>query len=111
MNCRAGLPEEAKEEMLEDEDFLKAFHHALLEVGGGGVHAHGSRHASRPTCSSMARRRACPVHPASMMHGSRSARPPCASTTSAYPAGRMWACTGVWARAAVCVLAPAMHGA
>jgi hypothetical protein len=27
-----GLPEAANEEMLEDEDFLKAFHHALLEV-------------------------------------------------------------------------------
>ena len=27
-----GLPEAASEEMLEDEDFLKAFHHALLEV-------------------------------------------------------------------------------
>ena len=27
-----GLPEEVTEEMLHDEEFLKAFHHALLEV-------------------------------------------------------------------------------
>jgi multifunctional methyltransferase subunit TRM112 len=27
-----GLPEVATEEMLEDDDFLQAFHHALLEV-------------------------------------------------------------------------------
>ncbi|KAK9818325.1 hypothetical protein WJX72_010604 [[Myrmecia] bisecta] len=27
-----GLPDEVTEELLQDEDFLKAFHHALLEV-------------------------------------------------------------------------------
>lgn len=32
LNCATGLPEAANAEMLEDEDFLKAFHHALLEV-------------------------------------------------------------------------------
>lgn len=28
----SGLPDECTEEMLDDEDFLRAFHHALLEV-------------------------------------------------------------------------------
>ncbi|KAG2452559.1 hypothetical protein HYH02_002796 [Chlamydomonas schloesseri] len=32
LGCREGLPEEANESMLEDEGFLKRFHHALLEV-------------------------------------------------------------------------------
>ncbi|PNW74729.1 hypothetical protein CHLRE_12g512550v5 [Chlamydomonas reinhardtii] len=32
LGCREGLPEEAAESMLEDEGFLKRFHHALLEV-------------------------------------------------------------------------------
>jgi hypothetical protein len=33
LNCREGLPEQVTPEMLEDEEFLKHFHHALLEVG------------------------------------------------------------------------------
>jgi hypothetical protein len=32
MGCREGLPEQVSPEMLEEEGFLKAFHHALLEV-------------------------------------------------------------------------------
>lgn len=32
LGCREGLPEVVKEEDLEDEAFLKVFHHALLEV-------------------------------------------------------------------------------
>lgn len=32
LGCAEGLPEEATAEMLDDEDFQKAFHHALLEV-------------------------------------------------------------------------------
>ncbi|KXZ56045.1 hypothetical protein GPECTOR_2g1597 [Gonium pectorale] len=32
MGCREGLPEEATEAALEDEQFQKTFHHALLEV-------------------------------------------------------------------------------
>lgn len=27
-----GLPEEVSEEMLQDDDFLRSFHHALLEL-------------------------------------------------------------------------------
>lgn len=49
-----GLPEAASEAMLEDEDFLKKFHHALLEVHleegalvcpetGGCTHTHAHR--------------------------------------------------------------------
>lgn len=32
LNCAEGLPESVSEDMLLDEAFLKAFHHALLEV-------------------------------------------------------------------------------
>ena len=32
LGCQEGLPEQATEEMLQDDSFLKKFHHALLEV-------------------------------------------------------------------------------
>jgi multifunctional methyltransferase subunit TRM112 len=32
LNCREGLPDTVAPELLEDEQFLMAFHHALLEV-------------------------------------------------------------------------------
>jgi multifunctional methyltransferase subunit TRM112 len=32
LGCREGLPEQVSEEMLQDDSFLRAFHHALLEV-------------------------------------------------------------------------------
>mmetsp|Transcript_3934 Transcript_3934/g.8439 ORF Transcript_3934/g.8439 Transcript_3934/m.8439 type:complete len:124 (-) Transcript_3934:484-855(-) len=32
MGCREGLPEKVEESMLQEESFLKTFHHALLEV-------------------------------------------------------------------------------
>ncbi|KAG1680207.1 hypothetical protein FOA52_000321 [Chlamydomonas sp. UWO 241] len=32
LKCEAGLPDVATPEMLEDNDFLQKFHHALLEV-------------------------------------------------------------------------------
>lgn len=32
LNCAEGLPEAVSEEMLQDEAFLRPFHHALLEV-------------------------------------------------------------------------------
>lgn len=32
LKCEEGLPEQASEEMLQDDGFLQKFHHALLEV-------------------------------------------------------------------------------
>eukprot|EP00877_Chromochloris_zofingiensis_P012423 jgi/Chrzof1/7434/Cz02g23160.t1 len=32
LHCADGLPEEVTDEMLQDDGFLQAFHHALLEV-------------------------------------------------------------------------------
>ncbi|MEW5308436.1 MAG: hypothetical protein WDW38_000398 [Sanguina aurantia] len=32
LGCREGLPEEVSPDMLDNEEFLKLFHHALLEV-------------------------------------------------------------------------------
>jgi hypothetical protein len=37
MSCAEGLPAEVTEELLEDDDFLQKFHHALLQVSCAAI--------------------------------------------------------------------------